>query len=103
MKWFLLAAIFAPAFVGWNVATAHPAIRVIASEEKTTIQDTVKKIREDDEGMMVLFVKAQGSYYLRRSAPEFDSSYKKLQDSLKLKKPVSVTAEQGSLNIVEVK
>ena len=72
-------------------------------EQRTTITDTVKKMRDDDDGLVVLFVKEKGSYYLRRDVADFDGIRKKLETSLNEKKPVSVTAEATQLNILEVK
>ena len=73
------------------------------AEDKSVISDIVKKVREDDEGVVVLFTKNSGSYYLRREVAEFSVSKKKLEDSLASKKPVSVTVEPSQLNILEVK
>lgn len=73
------------------------------AESKTILSDTVKKVREDDEGVVVLFTKNSGSYYLRRDNVEFVVQKKKLEDSLSAKKPVSVTVEPTQLNILEVK
>ena len=70
---------------------------------QSNISDTVKKVREDDEGVVILFQKTTGSYYLRRDVPEFDAAKKKLQDSLSSKKPVGVTVDASQLNILEVK
>lgn len=102
MKCLLVAAILASVGFYAGAADARVPVRIIASEERTEVSDVVKKIREDDEGIVVLFTKHQGSYYLRRTTEEFDAYRKKLDDSLKSKKPVSVTADQ-ELNIVEVK
>lgn len=102
MKWLLVTAVLVSAGVCSIPAEARVPVRIIASEEKTEVNDIVKKIREDDEGIVVLFTKHQGSYYLRRTTEEFDVFRKKLDDSLKSKKPVSVTADH-ELNIVEVK
>lgn len=73
------------------------------AEDKSVISDIVKKVREDDEGVVILFTKNSGSYYLRREIAEFAVSKKKLEDSLASKKPVSVTVEPSQLNILEVK
>lgn len=81
-----------------------PALRKVASEEVSkTISDVVKKIREDDEGLVVLFEKNAGSYYLQRANENFARAQASLQKSLKDKKPVSVTVEVADLNILEVK
>lgn len=73
------------------------------AQDKSVISDIVKKIREDDEGVVILFTKNTGSYYLRREIAEFAANKKKLEDSLASKKPVSVTVESSQLNILEVK
>ncbi|MNJ92851.1 hypothetical protein D3C87_105250 [compost metagenome] len=83
---------------------ARKAERMMSSEASTsTLQDTVKKIRDDDEGVVVLFTKAKGNYYLRRDVRDFDASREKLNASLSEKKPVSVIFESETLNIVDVK
>lgn len=73
------------------------------AQDKSVISDIVKKVREDDEGVVILFTKNPGSYYLRREISEFDASKKKLEESLASKKPVSVTVDPSQLNILEVK
>lgn len=102
MKWLVIMSMLI-AGSSLTVAQAGPVVRVIASEVEGSLQDTVKKIREDDEGIVILFVKAQGSYYLKRDVTDFDSLRKKLEVSLKNQKPVSVTFESEHLNIVDVK
>ncbi|MEK2646915.1 hypothetical protein [Bdellovibrio sp. BCCA] len=105
MKWILVAAVTLAATMGMNSAEAHSKARKPASAEqqRTSVNDVVKKLREDDEGLVVLFVKTSGSYYLRRDVAEFDAYKKKLEESLNGKKPVSVTVEATQLNILEVK
>lgn len=101
MKWILIAALIMPVGFGALAAEAKPTVRVIANDN-APIQDSVKKIREDDEGLVILFTKAIGSFYLRRTVEEFDAYRKVLETSLKDKKPVSVTVD-SQLNILEVK
>lgn len=84
-------------------AQAHPPTRVIAQAASKVLKDSVKKIREDDEGVVVLFVKTPGSYYLRRTTANFDALKKKLDESLKSKGEISVTYDSAELNILEVK
>lgn len=91
MKWLLLASLVLMGPLN------------VSAEERTVVSDVVKKVREDDEGVVVLFVKTSGSYYLRRELEDFAASRKKLEDSLSSKKPVSVTVESTQLNILEVK
>ncbi len=103
MKWIVIVAMmFSFSFVTTE-AQAKAKGRGPASETQSTLSDTVKKVREDDEGIVILFTKNAGSYYLRRDVTGFDSSKKKLEESLKSKKPVSVTVEPAQLNILEVK
>lgn len=104
MKWILVAAL--SVLVGTQVpvhaktkASRGPA----SAEERSTISDVVKKLRDDDEGVVVNFEKASGSYYLRRDAAGFDGIKKKLEQSMTSKKPVSVTVESSQLNILDVK
>ena len=101
MKW-VLASLFVMATVSMATAETARFHRQVAAAQ-SNITDTVKKIREDDEGIAILFQKNAGSYYLRRDVAEFDSAKKKLQDSLSSKKPVSVTLDSKQLNILEVK
>lgn len=92
MKW-ILASVFA----------ISSMTLVPAAEAKGVLSDTVKKVREDDDGVVVLFNKNAGSYYLRRDVTGFDGAKKKLQDSFNTKKPVGVTVDSSQLNILEVK
>ncbi len=101
MKWFLLAVLLAPvSFISFN-ATAKPLVRVMANDN-SPFNDTVKKVRADDEGLVVLFSKAIGSFYLRKDNANFDDYKKALEGSLANKKPLSVTVD-SDLNILEVK
>ncbi|KYG68586.1 hypothetical protein AZI87_04930 [Bdellovibrio bacteriovorus] len=104
MKWILIAALITTATVSVNPALARSAARGPANaEEHRSLEDTIKKIREDDEGIVVLFAKNPGSYYLRRDVENFDGLRKKLEEAFKAKKPVSVTFDAVQLNILEVK
>lgn len=102
MKWILILAVL---FSGMGIYSVESLAksRKPTAEARSVISDVVKKIREDDEGVVILFVKNAGSYYLRRDVAEFDSCKKKLEESLSAKKPVSVTVEPTQLNILEVK
>lgn len=91
MKWILVASLLLMGPVS------------VLAEERNVVSDVVKKLREDDEGLVVLFNKASGSYYLRREMSDFAGGKKKLEESLASKKPVSVTVEPAQLNILEVK
>lgn len=106
MKWILVALMMGATTLG--VGSAAEAVlkktRTPASaDQRSEVSDVVKKIREDDEGLVILFNKNAGSYYLRRDVAEFDVYRKKLEESLVGKKPVSVTYEPSQLNILEVK
>ncbi|KYG66299.1 hypothetical protein AZI86_04380 [Bdellovibrio bacteriovorus] len=103
MVLFLICALFS--FVGVNHAQAGLAVknRQVASQGKSTFTDTIKKIRDDDEGTVILFNANAGSYYLRRDVADFDAMKKKLNDAFKANKPVSVTFDSTQLNILEVK
>ncbi|WII72485.1 hypothetical protein QJS83_01205 [Bdellovibrio sp. 22V] len=104
MKWILVAALMMTATFNGTPAEAKSQSRGPASaEQRATVTDVVKKLREDDEGIVVLFVKTPGSHYLRRDVAAFDDYRKKLEASLSGKKPVSVTIESSQLNILEVK
>lgn len=99
----LICAVFS--FVAVNGAEAGLVVkkRQVASQGKSNFTDTIKKIRDDDEGIVVLFEKNAGSYYLRRDVADFAGQKKKLEDAFKAKKPVSVTFDSEELNILEVK
>lgn len=84
-----------------GIVTKKP--RTVANAEKSTFTDTVKKIRDDDEGSVILFNSNAGSYYLRRDVADFEVLKKKLDEAFKNKKPVSVTFDSAQLNILEVK
>ncbi len=91
-----------------HVSEAKKEARQVAQEvSAATLKDTVKKLREDDEGIVVLFEKDKGSYYLRRDLAEFDACKKQLEVSLKSKAPnrvsVTVSYDSAQLNILEVK
>lgn len=104
MKWFLIGVLlFANVMATSRPAEARPSSRQPSAEQRSVISDVVKKTREDDEGLVVLFVKNTGSYYLRRDVAQFEAYRKKLEESLSAKKPVSVTVEASQLNILEVK
>ncbi|WP_374075765.1 hypothetical protein [Bdellovibrio bacteriovorus] len=104
MKWILAAALIFTATMGMNSAEADSKSRKPANaEQRASVTDVVKKLREDDEGLVVLFAKTPGTHYLRRDVAEFDAYRKKLEESLNAKKPVSVTVEASQLNILEVK
>ena len=91
MKWMLaFALIFLSAGNVWAAGSSQ-------------FSDIVKKVREDDEGLVVLFNTNSGSFYLRRDLSAFMNLKSKLEASMKNKKPVSVTIEPVQLNILEVK
>ncbi len=102
MKWILASLFLVSSFAVAQPAFAKTLSRKTAADQ-SAISDTVKKVREDDDGIVILFEKTAGSYYLRRDVPDFDAYKKKLQDSLSSKKPVSVTVDATQLNILEVK
>lgn len=89
-------------FLGFSAVEAVTSARKVA-QASTSLQDTVKKLRVDDEGVVVLFVNAKGSYYLRRELAQFESFKKKLEESLKEKKPVNLEADPSNLYILNVK
>ena len=93
-----LVAVLLPAF-----ASAKRIARGPANAPGKNITDVVEKVRQDDEGITILFKKSQGSYYLRNTTIDFDKARGKLEKSLSSKKPVQVTVEPEELNILEVK
>lgn len=104
MKSLAIFMCLALSIVSVNMAEAGSNIKsreVASGSSKFT--DTIKKIRDDDEGVVVLFNSNSGSYYLRRDVADFELLKKKLDEALKSKKPVSVTFDAAQLNILEVK
>ncbi|MNU04252.1 hypothetical protein D3C72_2485800 [compost metagenome] len=62
------------------------------------------KIKEDDGGINVLFSQApKQTYYLALDTANYETMRKALEESLKTKKSVNVTADSTLSNIVEVK
>ena len=106
MKYALVIAMLALSMTT-NSAAAKvmrgPASQTQVAPASGTLSDVVKKLRDDDEGVVVLFEKTKGSYYLKRDVATFDILRKNLEESLKSKKPVSVTFDPALLNILEVK
>lgn len=81
---------------------ARPSLRIVASDNHSVIKDSVKKTRDDDEGIVVMLGKSQGNYYLRRTHSGFDPLSKKIKTSEKSGAVVSITADK-ELNIIDVK
>lgn len=79
-----------------------PASEVPAAAPTKVLKDSVKKSREDDDGIVYYFSKVKGSYYLRRVNVKFDTLKAKLDESLKSKAEISVTYDSVELNILEV-
>lgn len=103
MKWAFLMAMTLVVTMGVGTSNAGAQVRKpTAAAQSSTISDVVKKMRADEEGIVILFTKNAGSYYLKNGVADFDSLRKKLEDSLNGKKTVSVKAD-SSLNILEVK
>lgn len=104
MKWWSLLFVPLVVFTLTERSQAQVAFRAPASKARTTtVKEAVLKMRDDDEGVVVLFVKAKGNHYLRREMPNFDKLREALQNSMNEKKPVSVIVESETLNIVDVK
>ncbi|MEN0058386.1 MAG: hypothetical protein AAGB31_06090 [Bdellovibrio sp.] len=92
-------------WMGWSLAEAEAPKKSVPAAQSTTHthQDVVKKMRDDEDGVVILFVGKKGSFYLRREEGNFTASYEKLRESFNGKKPVSVTFDSVQLNILEVK
>lgn len=90
-------------YVGHTSAYAVRSVRVVASEDQVTVKDVVKKVREDDEGVVILLKANSGNYYLRRTHSGFDSALQKLKKSEKSGTAVTLTADKAELNIIDVK
>lgn len=103
MRWAFTLVLIVSAVFLTNITNAENKNRKpAAASDKATISDVVVKMRDDDEGVVVLFSKNTGSYYLKLATANFDNLRKKLDQSLKEKKAITVTAD-SSLNILEVK
>lgn len=102
MKWILISLFVVSSTFEARATEDKKTDRKIATAVPAII-DTIKTVREDDEGVVVLFSKNAGSYYLRRNTVEFEGLKKKLQDSFDSKKPVGVRLDPSKLNILEVK
>jgi hypothetical protein len=79
-----------------------PASDAPAVSTSKVLKDSVKKSREDDDGIVYFFTKTKGAYYLRRVNLKFDALKAKLDESLKSKGEISVTYDSVELNILEV-
>lgn len=99
----LVCALFSFFAVSASHAGPTQKNRQVASQGKSKFTDTIKKIRDDDEGVVILFNANSGSYYLRRDVADFEGLKKKLNEAFKANKPVSVTFDSAQLNILEVK
>jgi biopolymer transport protein ExbD len=107
MKRFIVLSILTIALAysftaGAKTPSRGPASEAPAESTSKVLKDTVKKVREDDDGVVILFTKTKGSYYLRRVNVKFDALKVKLDQSLKNKAEISVTYESTELNILEV-
>ncbi|MDG0815269.1 hypothetical protein [Bdellovibrio svalbardensis] len=106
MNWMLSSLFVISSIIvapGSSARASETSVGRKPASARSAVYDVVKKVREDDDGVVILFEKNTGSYYLRRDLPEFDVCKKKLQESLSGKKPVSVTVDSSQLNILEVK
>ena len=102
----LLVAVAAIMFLGGIVHAENGKKvvgRQVASVKSSTIKDTVVNLRADEERVIVVFEKNKGSFSLGRDNKNFASAHKKLEESLKNKKPLSVEIDALELNILEVK
>lgn len=108
MKRFIIISILTSALAFAFAVEAKTPSRGPASEAPAVatgnkvLKDSVKKFREDDDGVVVFFTKTKGSYYLRRVNVKFDALKAKLDESLKTKAEISVTYDSAELNILEV-
>jgi len=93
MKYFLFAISILVIFL-FGVSDA------LAQSSKATITDTVVRIKEDDDGKIILFKNASQAYYLVYSTPEFDSVLSVLTKSQTQKSAVKITTD-SKLNILK--
>ena len=107
MKRFIVFSVLATALafsfaVDAKTPSRGPASDAPVASTSKILKDSVKKSREDDDGIVYYFVKTKGSYYLRRVNVKFDALKAKLDESLKSKGEISVTYDSVELNILEV-
>lgn len=72
----------------------------LAQNSMSTITDTVVRIKEDDDGKIIMLKKAPQIYYLTYSTPGFDSALLVLTKSQDQKSTVKITAD-SKLNILK--
>lgn len=93
MKYFLFAiSILVIFLLGVSDAVAQSAA--------PTITDTVVRIKEDDDGKIIMLKKAPQAYYLTYSTPGFDSVLSALTKSQTQKAAVKITTD-SKLNILK--
>jgi hypothetical protein len=107
MKRFLVFSVLTAALafsfaVEAKTPSRGPASDAPVASTSKILKDSVKKSREDDDGIVYYFSKIKGSYYLRRVNVKFDALKAKLDESLKSKAEISVTYDSVELNILEV-
>lgn len=93
MKWFLFVfSVFLVIVLGVSDAFAQLA--------GPTFNDTVIKIKEDDEGKLIVLKNSPKILYLKYSATSFDSVFTALDNSLAFGSSVSIVTD-GKLNVVK--
>ena len=71
-----------------------------AQSMPTVFIDTVVKIKEDDEGKLVILKKAAPILYLKYSASNYESIFSVLDNSLAFGSSVKITTD-GKLNVIK--
>ena len=93
MKYFLFAiSILVILLVGVSDA--------LAQASTPTLTDTVVRIKEDDDGKIIMLKNASQVYYLTYSTPGFDSVLSTLTKSQSQKSAVKITTD-SKLNILK--
>ena len=109
MKRSLSISVFAAVLAFSFTIAAQAGSRGPASEQlppkapAKSFTDSVKKVRDDDDGAVAFFTKTQGAYYLKRVHPKYMAFKVQLEESLKNKAAITVTYDSVELNILDVK
>jgi hypothetical protein len=93
MKYFiLLFSLFVILALGVSDALAQSSV--------PSFTDTVVKIKEDDDGKLIVLKKASQVLYLKNSAPNFEAVFSNLENSLAFGSSIKIITD-GKLNVLK--
>jgi hypothetical protein len=72
----------------------------LAQGDSATFADSVMKIKEDDDGKLIVLKNAKQVLYLKYTVKNFDSVLSTLDNSLSFGSPVKITTDT-KLNIIK--